>query len=50
MPSYDERYGAAKSLIERVLMQAEDDQLQDLVVEAIVASTIAWVVWLRRKA
>ncbi len=35
MPNPDER--AAESLIERVLMEAEDDQLQDLLVEAIDA-------------
>ncbi len=33
MSNSDER--AAQSLIERVLMEAEDGQLQDLVVEAI---------------
>ncbi len=35
MPNPDER--AAESLIERVLMEAEDDQLHDLLVEAIDA-------------
>ncbi len=33
MSNSDER--AAKSLIERVLMEAEDEQLQNLVIEAI---------------
>ena len=35
MPNSDERSQAAESLIERALMQAQDDQLQDLLVEAI---------------
>jgi hypothetical protein len=35
MPNSDERSQAAESLIERALMEAGDDQLQDLVVEAI---------------
>ena len=35
MPNSDERSQAAESLIERVLMEAQDDQLQDLIVEAI---------------
>jgi hypothetical protein len=37
MPNSDERSPAAESLIERVLMQVEDNQLQDLLVEAIDA-------------
>jgi hypothetical protein len=35
MPNSDERSQAAESLIERILMEVEDDQLQDLLVEAI---------------
>jgi hypothetical protein len=35
MPNSDERSQAAESLIERTLMEAQDDQLQDLLVEAI---------------
>jgi hypothetical protein len=35
MPNSDERSRAAESLIERVLTEAQEDQLQDLIVEAI---------------
>ena len=35
MPNSDERSQAVESLIERVLREVEDDQLQDLLVEAI---------------
>ena len=37
MPNSDERSQAVESLIERVLREVEDDQLQDLLVEAIDA-------------
>ena len=35
MPNSDERCQTAENLIERILMEVEDDQLQDLLVEAI---------------